>query len=42
MGPESLPIGVMLGARFGNEETLLSLAAELERAAPWAERRPKV
>lgn len=42
MGPESLPIGVMLGARFGNEETVLSLAAELERAAPWAERRPKV
>jgi len=37
-----LPIGVQLAARFGDEETLLSLAAQLERADPWAERHPAV
>lgn len=30
-----LPIGVMLGGRFGAEETLLSLAAQLEDAVGW-------
>jgi amidase len=30
-----LPVGVMLGARFGEEQLLLSLAASLERARPW-------
>ena len=36
-GPESpqLPIGVMLGGRFGAEDTLLGLAAALEQIAPW-------
>jgi amidase len=28
--------------RFGDEETLFSLAGQLERAAPWAGRRPAV
>jgi Asp-tRNA(Asn)/Glu-tRNA(Gln) amidotransferase A subunit family amidase len=41
-GPEGLPVGVMLGARLGGEETLLSLAAEIERAAPWSDRLPPV
>lgn len=31
----TLPIGVMLGGRHGAEETLLSLAAQLEAARPW-------
>ena len=30
-----LPIGVMFGGRFGAEETLLSLAAQLEAAVGW-------
>jgi amidase len=37
-----LPIGSHFVGRFGDEETLLSLAAQLEQAAPWAERRPPV
>jgi amidase len=35
-----LPIGVHAVGRFGDEETLFSLAAQLESAAPWAQRRP--
>jgi amidase len=37
-----LPIGVQVVGRFGDEETLLSLAGQLEQAAPWAQRRPPV
>ncbi len=37
-----LPIGVQFVGRLGDEETLLALAGELERAAPWAGRRPSV
>jgi amidase len=35
-----LPVAVQLIARPNQEATLLSLAAELERARPWADRRP--
>ncbi len=37
-----LPIGVQFVGRFGDEETLLSLAGQLEEAAPWSHRRPTV
>jgi amidase len=37
-----LPIGIQLAARLGDEETILALSAQLERAEPWAQRRPAV
>jgi amidase/6-aminohexanoate-cyclic-dimer hydrolase len=35
-----LPIGTMFTARFGDEPTLFRLAAQLEQARPWADKRP--
>lgn len=37
-----LPIGMMFTGRFGDEATLLSLAAQLEQAHPWSHNRPPV
>lgn len=37
---DELPVGVMLAGRPGEEETLLSLAAQVEAAAPWRHRTP--
>lgn len=37
---EGLPIGVHLAARFGEDLALMRVCAELERARPWAARRP--
>jgi amidase len=39
-GDDGLPVGVQLAGRPADEATLLSLSAQLEAAAPWAERRP--
>lgn len=39
---DGLPIGTLLTAGFGDEVTLLRLAAQLEIARPWADRRPPV
>jgi len=36
---EGLPIGVHLAAAYGEDELLISLCAEVERAAPWARKR---
>jgi Asp-tRNA(Asn)/Glu-tRNA(Gln) amidotransferase A subunit family amidase len=37
---DGLPVGVMFSARFGDEATLFRLAAQIEEARPWRERRP--
>ena len=37
-----LPLAVQLVGRPDDEATLLSLAAQLEQARPWADRRPAV
>ncbi len=37
---QGLPIGIQLAARYGDEATLLRVAAQLEQAQPWAQRRP--
>jgi len=37
---DGLPIGMHFVTRFGAEETLYALAAQLEQARPWRKRRP--
>jgi amidase len=37
---DGLPIGMHFVARYGAEETLYALAAQLEHARPWRNRRP--
>jgi amidase len=39
---DGLPIGMMFTARYADEATLFRLAAQLEKEAPWKDRRPKV
>lgn len=40
--PDGLPIGVMFSARFGEDAMLFRLAAQLEKARPWAGLRPRL
>jgi amidase len=39
---EGLPIGMMLVGRPGGDADLLTLAAQLEAAQPWHDRRPEI
>jgi amidase len=41
-GEDGLPLGVHLFGRPADEGTLLALAAQLEAARPWADRRPEL
>lgn len=38
--PDGLPIGVQLVAAYAREDVLIGVAAQLERAEPWHDRRP--
>jgi amidase/6-aminohexanoate-cyclic-dimer hydrolase len=37
---DGLPVGIHLAGRFGEDEDLIALCAEIERAAPWITRQP--
>jgi amidase len=39
---EGLPIGTHFAGRFGDEATLFRLAAQLEKARPWKDKRPPI
>jgi amidase len=40
--PGGLPVGTQLVAAYGREDLLLRVAAQIEQAAPWVGRRPRV
>jgi amidase len=39
---DDLPVGVQFVGRFGSEAMLLQLATQLEKAAPWKDKHPKI
>jgi amidase len=41
-GSDGLPLSVQLAGRLGAEDTLYSLAAQIEAARPWASERPSI
>jgi amidase len=41
-GQDGLPLSVQLAGRLGAEDTLYSLAGQIEAARPWADKRPPI
>lgn len=39
---QGVPIGIQFAARFGDEASLLRLAAQLEQEQPWADKKPPI
>lgn len=39
---DGLPVGIMIAAKWGGEDTVLKASAALEEAHPWANKRPPV
>ena len=39
---DNVPIGVQFAGRFGDEARLYRLAAQLEQARPWADKKPPI
>jgi amidase len=39
---DNIPIGVQFAGRFGDEAALFRLAAQLEKARPWADKKPPI
>ena len=39
---DGLPIGIQLAAAYGREDVLIRVAAQLEEARPWRDKRPPV
>jgi amidase len=39
---DGLPVGIHLATRYGDDELLMSLCAQLEQARPWFARRPSI
>lgn len=42
MSDSGLPIGVEIDGAIDQDELVLQLSAQLERAAPWSERKPPI
>ena len=40
--PDDLPVGVHLVAAYGREDVLVRISSQLEQAAPWANRLPRI